>query len=94
MTVNWPAPTFSLMHTLNHPTIAMIASVAAAACRAAGLTVRNEDLAARVPDSAGMNGPIWRVYPPIARRFGFDGSYVFRTRAGPEGYRYAESFPR
>jgi hypothetical protein len=68
------------MHTVNHPKIATLASMTAELLRREGLEPITE--AAHVVDDTLARYPIWPVYPPIARRLGVEGSYLFKVDRG------------
>lgn len=62
------------MHTPNHPTIRVMASIAGLVCERLGL----ERPAQSVLPSDLMAGVVWPVYPEIARRQGVAGSAAFK----------------
>lgn len=65
------------MHTVNHPTAVVLHEIASQALDLAGLP-RLE--AALVPVDILAEGPVWPVYPEIARRIGLPaGSYDSRS---------------
>lgn len=59
------APTTSFMHTINHPTVDILQSVALQALALAGIS---HVTTAPLPEDDLALGPVWPVYPDLARR--------------------------
>lgn len=65
------APTTSFMHTINHPRVDILQAVALQALDLAGVP---RAAAAALPDDDLALGPVWPVYPDLARRSGWSAS--------------------
>jgi hypothetical protein len=68
------------MHTINHPRIGALADVTAEVLRREGIEPMVE-LAHTVRDTLA-DFPVWPVYPPLAARWGVQGSYLFKIDRG------------
>lgn len=68
------------MHTINHPKVHALADLAAELLRREGIEPMVQ-LGALVEDSLA-HFPVWPVYPPIAARYGIQGSYLFKVDRG------------
>jgi hypothetical protein len=68
------------MHTTNHPKVHALADLAAELLRREGIDPM-VPLGALVEDSLA-HFPVWPVYPPIAARYGVEGSYLFKIDRG------------
>lgn len=62
------APAAPFMHTVNHPRVEILQSVAAQALDLAGIA---RSPTARLPDDELAQGPVWPAYPELARRGGW-----------------------
>lgn len=62
------APSAPFMHTINHPRVEILQSVAAQALDLAGVA---RAPTAPLPDDELTQGPIWPAYPELARRGGW-----------------------
>lgn len=74
----------AFMHSVEHPRLSVIADVARALLRRAGLGVLDLDPADYLPDellAAGM----WPVYPEIGERYGVPGATTFLARPARRG---------
>ncbi len=65
------------MHTLNHPTISVIADVSKELLKKAGIEIQSENPARYVIDDLRAM-PIWPIYPEIGKELGLDGDYAFK----------------
>jgi hypothetical protein len=68
----------SFMHSINHPTLAVCASIARQVLRKAGIEARDVDLKAKVQDNL-VALEQWPVYPELAESLGIPGSMNFKT---------------
>jgi hypothetical protein len=68
------------MHTINHPKVHALADLAAELLRREGVEPMVQ-LGPLVEDSLA-HFPVWPVYPPIAARYGAQGSYLFKIDRG------------
>lgn len=67
------------MHTINHPTgTAMVQLSRLVAAQLGGDESLISAPLERTLQDTLATGSVWPVYPPIARRFGIDGSYVWK----------------
>jgi hypothetical protein len=64
------------MHSINHPRNFVLADVARAILRREGIQAI-PGIECFVQDTFA-DGPVWPVYPEVARRLGHDGSYYFK----------------
>lgn len=64
------------MYSVNHPKLFALADLARAILEREGIATQR-DAAQYVPDAL-MSGPAWPVYPEIAKRWGLQGSYLFK----------------
>ena len=78
----WRAPG-AFMHTINHPKIRVMASIARLALSRAGASVAEID-AGKLKDGLAA-GPRWPVYPAIAERLEVEGSSDFVTAESTGG---------
>jgi hypothetical protein len=75
-------------HTVNHPKLEVIGSLSFELAKRLGANnpIREPE---RLLHDALIDGPIWPVYPDVAKRLGFEGDYVFKAasaiRPGPKG---------
>lgn len=67
-------PQSCFTHTFNHPKVGIVHSMAKQLLRRAG--IEPADTAAPLTDRLAA-GPVWPVYPDIARRIGIEGSMEF-----------------
>jgi hypothetical protein len=65
------------MHTINHPSVHLLAAVARRSAITAGLLPADAPRPAPVYDPLSL-AAIWPVYPPLARGRGVFGSYSFK----------------
>lgn len=65
------------LYTINHPKLFAMADVARLVCRTMGIEPAIPNPEDYIPDPT-LSGPVWPVYPEIARRFGFCGSRAFK----------------
>ncbi|MDB5069328.1 MAG: hypothetical protein JWM87_439 [Candidatus Eremiobacteraeota bacterium] len=65
------------MHTPNHPALFVMADIARALLRRAGIEPPFDAPEDLVPDGM-LEKAVWPVYPGIARRLGLAGSYAFK----------------
>ena len=70
------------MHTINHPSSRVLASIARFLVERAGL-VSQASASIVPPDFLAVNHPIWPVYPELARPLNVSGSYVFKYQTAP-----------
>ena len=81
-------PTWSregaFMHSVNHPSIRVVADIARALLRQDGLRPRETDF---LPHDNLKNAPVWPVYPEIAESLGVRGSLLFKVH---NAYRFME----
>jgi hypothetical protein len=68
------------MHTVNHPKVHALADLAAELLRREGIEPMVQ-LGELVEDSLA-DFPVWPVYPPVAARYGVQGSYLFKIDRG------------
>jgi|HubBroStandDraft_1064217.scaffolds.fasta_scaffold04691_3 hypothetical protein len=73
------------MHSINHPKLRVVADIARAVMHKAGLEVTVPNVSDYLVDplQAGM---VWPVYPELAARWGFAGSYAFMPGYDPASY--------
>ncbi|WP_427792769.1 WcbI family polysaccharide biosynthesis putative acetyltransferase [Brevundimonas diminuta] len=73
------------MHTINHPTGAAMVQLSRLVARQIGgdESLISAPLERTLQDTLAT-GTVWPVYPHIARRFGIDGSYVWKI--GPDTF--------
>ena len=67
----------AFMYTVNHPRLFVLADLARICLDRLNLNKVCCLAAELVPDSLA-SGPVWPVYPAIAERLGFEGSYLFK----------------
>lgn len=67
------------MHSVNHPTSPALCHVARQIARKLGApdVLLNAPIERSIPDTLA-SGDIWPVYPEVAERFGFSGSYIWK----------------
>jgi len=76
----------AFMHTIVHPTIWVLASIAKFLAERAGLAAPGAT-APSVPMDWLANHAVWPVYPELARPLNVPGSYVFKRGGGPDWVR-------
>ena len=77
----WVATLGRFMHTVNHPHIVPLASLARLALVRCGFLTSNTPVPANTRDYLGEHF-VWPVYPALARRFGIGGSTTFLRHTG------------
>jgi hypothetical protein len=68
------------MHTINHPKIGVMMDIAKILMTKAGLTFKPVSLTDKFAE-----GCSWPVYPELAARMGFEGTYAFRMHSNDSG---------
>jgi hypothetical protein len=74
----------AFMHSVNHPSIRVVADIARALLAQDGLVARETDF---LPHDNLKNAPVWPVYPEIAETLGVRGSLLFKIH---NAYRFLE----
>jgi hypothetical protein len=74
----------AFMHSVNHPSIRVVADIARALLAHDGLQARETDF---LPHDNLKNAPVWPVYPEIAEPLGVRGSLLFKVH---NAYRFLE----
>lgn len=73
----------TFMYSVNHPRLRVLADVAAAMLRTIGVDMRTSRADTYVHDEL-KSAVVWPVYPDVARAYGLEGDYCFKTQgAGP-----------
>jgi hypothetical protein len=70
----------AFMYSVNHPRLRVLADVAHAMLRSAGLNPRTSNPETYLVDRA-KSGPVWPIYPAIGAALGIEGDYCFKRRA-------------
>jgi hypothetical protein len=66
------------MHSINHPRLMVLASVAKTLLQRLGIPVRASHPEDYLVDELAVHGAVWPVYPEIAASFGLDGHLEFK----------------
>jgi hypothetical protein len=72
------------MHSVNHPRLMVLASLAKTLLRRLGIPVRASQPEDYLIDELAVHGPIWPVYPEIASSLGLEGHLEFRPAGTSE----------
>ena len=72
-------PLGCFMHSINHPKLQVVCTVARTLLERLGLEVQIRHPESYLVDFLGVHGPVWPVYPEIASRYGLAGHLYFKV---------------